>query len=482
MASDEDAATALRAFQEAVEHAGHSIYWTDLSGQIEYVNPAFEDQTGYPAEEAVGSNASILQSGAHDDRFYERLWDTILGGDVWDGEIINERRSGERYVAAQTISPVTDESGDITRFVAVNEEITELRQYQEQLERERDRFAALLDAVPAPLVLAAFDGGDPVVKQTNDAFRETFGFSARELGGSPLDTFIVDDAASQEATEINAQVRDGERVHREVARRTAAGDRRTFLLTATPLSWGDETDVLATYIDITDRNEAKRRLERRTEELEDFANVVSHDLRSPLNVATGHLDLLAKECDSPHIDTIRNAHTRMQELIENILMLAKQGRSVDETQPVDLAACASRSWETVDTGDAAIGIETAKTVHADESRLRQLFGNLFRNSVEHGSTGSRPGADDSVEYGGSDVTVTVGDLADGFYVADDGPGIPEAEQSEVFDAGHTSTEDGTGFGLSIVQEIVDAHGWSIAITDSEHGGARFEITDVRRVS
>lgn len=467
MASEEDTATTLRAFKEAVENAGHSIYWTDLNGQIEYVNPAFEEQTGYPAAEAVGSNASILQSGAHDNRFYERLWDTILSGDVWEGEITNERRSGERYVATQTISPVTDESGTIVRFVAVNEDITELRNYQQQLECERDRFAALFDAVPVPLVLAAFDRDDLVVKQTNDAFRETFGFSGRELGGSSLDKFIVDETALQEAYQINAQVQDGERVHREVTRQTAAGDKRTFLLTATPMYWGDETDALATYIDITDRKEAMRQLERRTEELEDFANVVSHDLRGPLNVASGHLNLLAAECDCSHVDTIQNAHTRMQELIENILMLAKQGRSVDETQPVDLDVCVSQSWETIDTGNATLAIETEKTIPADESRLRQLFGNLIRNAIEHGD---------------DDVTVTIGALADGFYIADDGPGIPEADRSKVFESGHTSTDCGTGFGLSIVQEIVDAHGWAITITASEHGGARFDITDVQSVS
>ncbi|MFD1644027.1 PAS domain-containing protein [Halohasta litorea] len=113
--------TTIRPFREAVENTGHSIYWTDTTGTIEYVNSAFEDQTGYSAEEAVGNNANILQSGVHDDRFYERLWDTILAGNVWEGEITNTRKSGERYVAKQTISPVTDDTGDIVRFVAINE-------------------------------------------------------------------------------------------------------------------------------------------------------------------------------------------------------------------------------------------------------------------------------------------------------------------------------------------------------------------------
>ena len=148
-------------------------------------------------------------------------------------------------------------------------------------------------------------------------------------------------------------------------------------------------------------------------------------------------------------------------------MLAKQGKSIDETEPVPLAACVPQRWETIDTGSATLDIETQRTIRADENRLRQLFGNLIRNSVEHG---------------GTEVTVTVGDLDDGFYVADDGPGIPDAERSKVFEPGHTNTESGTGFGLSIVREIVDAHGWTIRITESERGGARFEITDVPSVS
>ncbi|WP_135821131.1 PAS domain-containing sensor histidine kinase [Halostella litorea] len=463
MTSEQGAAgpanASMRAFQEAVENTGHAVYWTDTTGRIEYVNPAFEEQTGYTAEEAVGNEPRILQSGVHGDRFYERLWDTILGGDVWEGEIVNERKSGERYVARQTISPVTGPTGDIDRFVAVNEDITALRDYQERLEDQRNRLATLLDAVPIPLVLTEADGDERVVKRTNRAFRETFGFAEHEIGGSPLAEFVDDD---ESAHEVGSRVRQGDPVRREVTRRTADGESRTFLLTATPLD-DDGTEAIATYIDITDRKRAEDELRRRTEELEDFADVVTHDLRNPLNVAAGHLDLLAEECDNPHVDTIRCAHTRMEELIENILMLAKQGKAIDGTEPVPVRDCVSRCWRTIETADATIDVETAKTVPADANRLQQLFGNLFRNAIEHG---------------GESVSVTVGDLADGFYVADDGPGIPEAERSDVFESGYTSTESGTGFGLSIVGEIVEAHGWSVAVTESDAGGARFEVTDV----
>lgn len=456
--------TDVRVFQEAVESTGHAIYWTDTTGRIEYVNPAFEEQTGYTADEAIGNNANLVQSGVHSEQFYERLWDRILNGDVWKGQIINERKNGERYVVKQTISPVTDDDGEILRFVAINEDITDLRESQERLQQERNRFASLLDAVPVPLVITAFDDDTLKIEQANQAFKDTFGFTDTQLSGASLDNLIVAEDGARQAREINEQVRRGERVHREVTRYTADGNERTFLLTATAFGSEPYKESLATYLDITDRKQAEEALKQRTQELEDFANVVSHDLRNPLNVASGHLDLLAEKHESSHIDEIWNAHERMQELIENILMLARQGKTIDDTEPVTLGDCVRESWATVETADATLNVETMSTVDADESRLQQLFGNLIRNAVEHG---------------GDDVTITVGDLESGFYVADDGPGIPPTEREQVFETGHTSTETGTGFGLSIVREVVNAHGWEIDVTESRTGGARFEITGIK---
>jgi len=108
--------------------------------------------------------------------------------------------------------------------------------------------------------------------------------------------------------------------------------------------------------------------------------------------------------------------------------------------------------------------------------------------VEHGSTRNRTKSGDSVEHGGgggpangrsaAGITVTVGAMDDGFYVADDGPGIPESERDRIFETGYSTNEDGTGFGLDIVREIVEAHGWAVTVTESETGGARFELTEL----
>ncbi len=127
----------LRTFRAAVEQAGHSIYVTDPDGTIRYVNPAFQEMTGYSAGEATGETPAILNSGEHDREFFADLWGTILDGEVWTGEVTNERKSGEQYIIHQTIAPIVDD-GEIQRFVAVNDEITEQKRREQTLRRQRN--------------------------------------------------------------------------------------------------------------------------------------------------------------------------------------------------------------------------------------------------------------------------------------------------------------------------------------------------------
>ncbi|GGM30157.1 PAS domain S-box protein [Haloarcula argentinensis] len=123
----------LRRFRNAVEHAGHAILITNTNGVIEYVNPAFEELTGFSADEAIGRTPRILKSGEQGEQFYERLWDTICRGEVWTSEIVNERKSGERFIINQTIAPIQDADGTIQGFVGMQDEITGRRLREQQL-------------------------------------------------------------------------------------------------------------------------------------------------------------------------------------------------------------------------------------------------------------------------------------------------------------------------------------------------------------
>ena len=215
--------------------------------------------------------------------------------------------------------------------------------------------------------------------------------------------------------------------------------------------------------DVTSQQRQQRELQTQRDRLEEFAAVVSHDLRNPLNVASGHVALAQQECDSERLDDAGHALDRMETLIDDLLELAREGNAVTNPEPVSLPTLVSESWDAVDTKDATFVNSAEGTITADRSRLQQLVENLFRNAVEHG---------------GRDVTVTVGSLAGGFYVADDGPGIPPAARDSVFDDGYSTSDDGTGLGLSIVERIADAHGWDITLAESADGGLRLELTSV----
>lgn len=215
--------------------------------------------------------------------------------------------------------------------------------------------------------------------------------------------------------------------------------------------------------DITERKELEQKLQHERDCLDEFAGAVSHNLRNPLNVAQGQMELAMEECNSKHLNHVVVALDRMDTLIDNVLRFAQEDKQVKEWERVDLAELSETCWRTVATAEATLITEVDHIIQANRPRLQQLLENLIQNAVEHG---------------GNDVTVTIGGLKTGFYVEDDGPGIPSEKREQVLDTGYSTTERGTGFGLGIVKQIATAHDWEISVTTGTQGGARFEISHV----
>jgi len=302
-----------------------------------------------------------------------------------------------------------------------------------------------------------------------------------------------------------------------------------LLVTATQSGRFDDTDtelfrILASAAgSALSRTERERQLKRQHDRLDQFTSIVSHDLQTPIQLAITQLELYHETGDETHLDKLGLAHDRMITLIGDLLTLARQGDTVDETTRVSLSTIAADAWHGIDGGDATLQTVADTTIEADPGRLDQLLSNLFANAVEHGTTtlAVQTGQDgdahrsqtsrssppeNAVEHDASDEPITdapddavghgegaghdgasddalrlsVGVRADGdgFYVADDGPGIPATEREQIFERGYTTSDTGTGFGLAIVREIVDAHGWTISATESDAGGARFDVAGV----
>lgn len=204
-------------------------------------------------------------------------------------------------------------------------------------------------------------------------------------------------------------------------------------------------------------------LQRQNDRLQKFENVVAHDLRNPLTVASAHVDMLKGECREESIHKIETSHERMSEIIDAFLKYARTGQLVDETEFVSLSSLVDSSWGSISGQDAGVVLESDGEIKVDPDRVMHLFENLFRNGIEHA---------------GPDVTLRVGMLDDGFYIEDDGEGIPKDQRSSVFDSGFSTNKNGTGFGLAIVKQIAEAHRWETDLTESHDGGARFEFTNV----
>lgn len=209
--------------------------------------------------------------------------------------------------------------------------------------------------------------------------------------------------------------------------------------------------------------EREQTVRRERDRLDEFASLMSHDLRNPLTVANGYLELASSDVESPHLDRVQNALERMETLISDMLILAREGWQHADPEPVVLSDAVRNAWAIIDTKDATLSMETEITIEADQTQIGRLLENLIGNAILHG---------------GDAVTVTIGALQDGFYIADSGTGIDPEEREDIFNTGYSTSEEGTGFGLAIVAAVAEAHDWEVTTTESQAGGARFEIHGV----
>jgi len=321
------------------------------------------------------------------------------------------------------------------------------------------RLEALFEKSPDIIAIHDADG---VIRDVNERMCDELGYTESELIGKrvwELDPTVEPSEAKSFWTDLSTET--PRRFEGELERKDGSTFSIEVHLIRLDLDGNDR--FVAMDRNITDQQKREATLRQQNERLDRFSSVVSHDLRNPLQVAEGRLTLLKEECDSEHIEDIERALGRMDALIEDLLTLAQEGDTAMEREPVALAALVETCWATVATQNASLTIETDQTVYADRDQLQQLFENLMRNAVEHG---------------GDDVTITVGELDNGFYIADDGEGIPEGDMTAVFDAGYSTATNGTGFGLHIVEQIVERHGWEITAIESQTGGVRFEISEL----
>jgi PAS domain S-box-containing protein len=374
-----------------------------------------------------------------------------------------------------SVRPVTDDSGEVVLLIPEGRDITELKQQERDLREERAFTESVFAAMPDPLY--AFDQQGDFLRW-NDRLEAVTGYDAAKIAEmTPLD-FVPDDDHETVAAAITRVFESDESVTVESALETRSGEHVPYEFTGAQLrdEDGEVLGLVGVGRDVTERKAQERELRRQNERLEEFANVVSHDLRNRLSVAAGSISLL--DADGEHVQRAERALDRMGQLVDDVLRLAEQGQVVDAVHPTDARTAIEDAVAGVvfdEDVEVAVDCPPGRQVLADSRRFPELVENLVVNAVEHSSTSPRSQArEDAVEHG---EHVTVGLEGDTLYVADDGPGIPPGDREAVFDAGYSTTQ-GTGFGLAIVATIADAHGWTVSVAESEAGGARVEVSGI----
>ena len=309
--------------------------------------------------------------------------------------------------------------------------------------------------------------GDSKIVYANPAVEDILGYSPDELVGSSKMKIIPDRLRPVHAAALESYVRTGDRnidwdgielpaLHKD-------GHEVPTLISLREHEHDGEQYFTGIIRDISERRKRENRLRDQKDRLDQFADVLSHDIRNPLSVAQGYTEIAREDHEIPELRKVSESLSRIDELVDDVLELSKEGRFIGDTETVDVETSVRDAWNGVDMrGATLLTEEDLGSVVADRTRFHELLENLFRNAVEHA---------------GEDVHVRVGRLPDGngIYVADDGPGISDSVGEEVFDHGYSTSEDGTGYGLSIVHQIASAHGWRVAVAESSGGGARFEV-------
>jgi len=446
-------------FVDAVED--YAIFSLDTEGFITSWNRGAQRLKGYDEGEIIGEHFSVFYPEEKVEAEYpERLLETALEDGSVEDTGWRVRKDGSEFWANVVITAVFDDDGQHQGFLKVTREMTQEREAQQALESENEFLDRALDVLED--IFYVLDSEGHIVRVTDRAVEVT-GYSRDELlSMSALDLFPPEERP-QIQENIEETLKTGSST---VEPHLLTEDGRTMPFEFRTRQVTDaEGNVVLVGIgrDISERKRRERQLERQLDQFEHFGSVLSHDSRTPLTTAQGRLELAQETGDEEHIRQAAAALERVDDLIEDLSSAMREGELVGDITAVEMEDCLRSIWESLETDEATLTVEIEGSIQADEDALKRLLENLFKNALEHAR---------------DDVHVTVGPLTDGFYIEDDGPGIPESEREHIFEAGYSTKENGGGFGMASVRQLVIAHGWEITATEGQQGGARFEITDV----
>lgn len=490
----------LRRLWQAIEQSSNVVIITDAKGRIEYVNPSFIRVTGYLADEAVGKTPAILKSGEQSPEFYRDMWSTIGSGQVWTGEFRNRRKSGELYWAAATISAIKDESGTITNYLAIQDDITARRQAEAAARESDERFRQLAEHVDA--VFWMTDPGTNRMLYISPAYERIWGRTVQSVYDDPqsfADAVHPDDRAAVEEA-LAQQARDGNfqaeyRVVKPDGSIRWISDRSFPIRDAS----GGVFRVAGIAADVTAKKQAEAELKAAEAQLQQAAKMeavgklasgIAHDFNNYLSVIHGFAELAQMQhADDPkllaQVREILHASESGTALIQQLMAFSRRQPAAVTTISLTDGVSRVRPLLQQLAGDAVrIEVrlpESSMLARLDPTGLEQILMNLASN------------ARDAMKRQGL-ITIEVNRVrADAKFrltrpwasaeayvrlsVADTGPGMAPEMVERIFEPFFTTKQlgQGTGLGLAVVYGLVRQYGGHIEVETARGQGTAFRL-------
>jgi PAS domain S-box-containing protein len=489
----------LLKLSRAVEQTADAIFITNRAGVIEYVNPAFEQMTGYGQDDVVGKTPSVVKSGRHRSEFYARLWQTILTGQTFRDDMTNRKKDGSLFYVDVTITPLKDADGAVTHFVTTWKDITQAKLDEEELRRSRERFA-----------LAVRGSRDGIWDWDilNNAiyysprWKSMLGHEDDEIAGRYEEwaSRLHPDDAERAIQTLQAYIR-GESDEYELEHRLRHKDGSYRWIQARGVALRDEYGMpyrmAGSHRDVTDRKQAEEETQRARQAAEDanqakseFLANVSHEIRTPLNGILGLTELTLgthlNTAQRDYLQMVRSSTHILLAVINDLLDFSKieAGRLDLDPLPFALRPALAEVLKPLTVRACDKGIVLVYDVESsvpnrligDWVRLRQVLVTLIGNAIKFTERGK--------------VVVSVkkqkADLAPGgcllhWEVSDTGIGVPAEKQNAIFDPfvqvdGSTSRKyGGTGLGLAICRRLVALMGGRLWLESVVGQGSTFHV-------
>ncbi|HEY58737.1 MAG TPA: PAS domain S-box protein [Anaerolineae bacterium] len=478
----------IHKLQQAIEQSANAILITDREGHIEYINPAFTRMTGYTPEEILGENPRILKSGYHSAEFYARMWDTLLRGETWRGEILNKRKDGSLYWERETITPVRDDQGRIIHFIAIKEDITAQKAAEEQIRK-------LQQAVEQSANAIMITNRQGIIEYVNPAFTRLTGYAPEEVIGHNPRLLKSGKQPPSFYEQLWHTILRGKTWRGEILNKRKDGSLYWEHMTITPVldAKGEITHFVAIKEDITQRKEMEEALRQaRDQALEAnrlktslLANV-SHDMRTPLGGILGFAEMLQSEALGPLNDDQRRALQHILSSTQTLMDFTndlldqaelESGRlrlNIQPFAPQDLLKVLPSYVGLAQAKGVSLHTEVdpaiPSPIYGDLYWIRRILANLLSNAVKFTKEGHiwiRLFAQEGDRWA--------------IQVEDSGPGIPPEKQKLIFEPfrqgeeGPTRRHKGSGLGLSIVKQLVELMHGEIHLESTPGKGSTFTV-------